>query len=182
MIVIWHEVSAMQSFIPRSGNDLQPNVAARRLRWVGSVKMTPQPRLGLCHLWALNPRVAARRGNPGLGCTTALRFERILNLIGSFSSFVGLSRGAQFLVIRGHLDQAANDARQDVERIVDLLFGVIATKRETDRPPCRRVRNVHGSQRRRGFVRVGAAGRTGGNANTSLVEMRREVFAFEVLE
>src|SRR6266516_743901 len=43
MIVIWHEVSAMQSFIPRSGNDLQPNVAARRLRWVGSVKMTPQP-------------------------------------------------------------------------------------------------------------------------------------------
>jgi hypothetical protein len=27
------EFSAMKSFIPRSGNDLQPNVAVRRLRW-----------------------------------------------------------------------------------------------------------------------------------------------------
>src|SRR6266571_7923103 len=94
MIVIWHEVSAMQSFIQRSGNDLQPNVAARRLRWVGSVKMTPQPPLGLCHLWALNPRVAARRGNPGLGCTTALRFERILNLRSDLSQVSSDSQGA----------------------------------------------------------------------------------------
>jgi hypothetical protein len=75
------KVSASRILIPRSGYVLQPNVAARRLRWVKGCEGGHNP-IGVEPDWNSIPQ-GSRGGNPGLEVVTASRY-----LIRTFLQFV----------------------------------------------------------------------------------------------
>jgi len=69
--------------IPRSGSDLQPNVAARRLRWAKAERRGRNPIRGWGGLEFVTQ--GSRGGNPGLEVGTAARYL----FRGSLKSVIG---------------------------------------------------------------------------------------------
>ena len=61
---------------------------------------------------------------------------------------ISLLQSAQLGFVGRHLDQLIDDARQQLQRTIDFLPGVVASQRKTNRPARGGVRNVHSAEHR----------------------------------
>src|SRR5437016_2660888 len=73
------------------------------------------------------------------------------------------------------LFQTSDDLAKDIQRMINLFFGVIAAQRKANRAASDFVGNIHRAQHAGNLFRLRVAGRARRNANARFVQLRHNV-------